>query len=103
MDLTLPLFGRTGLSDSSRLTNLMLVAFTAFRLKQRPAENVSEPVLTGRYVTVGGSDEIVTLVEIEYVREENGIGTCGHSWIDLSDGSYVGDSLDAILDGMAGW
>ena len=55
MDLTLPLFGRTGLSDSSRLTNLMLVAFTAFRLKQRPAENVSEPVLTGRYVTVGGA------------------------------------------------
>lgn len=96
MSRNFPIAGQLSITDRAYLQNVSAAALVVFRTKFAPATGATEPYLTGRYVTLPAAyDEIVTLAEIECVNENR---ICVQSWIDISDGSYAGDSLDEILN-----
>lgn len=93
-----PIFGQPTLTQRANLRNLMSVAFAAFQMKNAPAPGTSDAYLTGQHVTLGLHNEIVTLAQIEWVEGEvDGFAICEQGWIDVSDGTYAGESLDEIL------
>jgi hypothetical protein len=107
----LPIFGYLTLSQKKEIDDQVSAAFGIFTSRQMALSTNGDPYLTGRYVTVGpfgrNHGEIVTLAQIEWVEgvpdSDGEFASRSHAWVDVSDGSYAGDSLDEILETMSCW